>query len=89
MVAPGPAASNRAPDDLPLHEPARRYTPRSEIPMRTHITHALALALTLAFGFTVTACDKKEDKKEDKKDDKKAEEKKAEGEEKKEGDGGW
>ncbi|HLT37211.1 MAG TPA: hypothetical protein VK034_13035 [Enhygromyxa sp.] len=49
----------------------------------------IALTLALAFGFTTTACDKKEDKKEDKKTDEKKDDKKAEGEEKKEGDGGW
>jgi hypothetical protein len=44
----------------------------------TRITHVLALTLALAFGFTTTACDKKEDKKDEKKTD-----------EKKEGEGGW
>ena len=57
--------------------------------MRKTITHALALILALAFGFTTAACDKKEDKKEDKKDEKKTDEKKDGGEEKKEADGGW
>ena len=56
--------------------------------MRTIIKHALVLTLTLAFGFVTTACDKKEEKKEDKKDEKK-DEKKADGEEKKEAEGGW
>src|SRR5690606_5588572 len=77
MVASGPVAGKPRRPGVTLR--ARRT------PMRTII----ALTLALAFGFTTTACDKKEDKKEDKKTDEKKDDKKAEGEEKKEGDGGW
>src|SRR5690606_21993748 len=78
---------------------SRAWTSKNQVhcaPMRTTISHVLALTLALAFGFATTACDKKEDKKDDKKsEEKKGDEKsddkeaKAGGEEKKEGDGGW
>lgn len=54
------------------------------------LRRALPLAVTLAFGLTVVACDKKDEKKtEDKKaDDKKADEK-ADAKAEEKADGGW